>query len=56
MQAAALGRAPWALSFSFGRALQHSVLKLWSANQADVQQAQLMALALARANSQVRAR
>lgn len=27
------GRAPWSLSFSFGRALQASVLKIWSADR-----------------------
>jgi len=46
-----MGRAPWSLSFSYGRALQHSVLKTWAANQAAVADAQAMALALAEANS-----
>lgn len=47
-----MGRVPWSLSFSFGRALQHSVLKLWSADQSQVAEAQALAVALARANSQ----
>ncbi|GLC46522.1 hypothetical protein PLESTF_000956500 [Pleodorina starrii] len=47
-----LGRCPWALSFSFGRALQASVLKLWSSDQTRVAEAQQLALALARANSE----
>jgi fructose-bisphosphate aldolase class I len=37
-----LGRAPWELSFSFGRALQAPVLKAWkgdASNLADAQQA-----------------
>ncbi len=51
LQAQAQGKAPWALSFSFGRALQASVLKLWSADQTQVEAAQNLAVALARANS-----
>ncbi|KAG2500563.1 hypothetical protein HYH03_001334 [Edaphochlamys debaryana] len=46
------GRCPWALSFSFGRALQASVLKLWAADRTRVAEAQAMALALARVNSE----
>mmetsp|Transcript_31136 Transcript_31136/g.69204 ORF Transcript_31136/g.69204 Transcript_31136/m.69204 type:complete len:363 (+) Transcript_31136:59-1147(+) len=42
---------PWSLSFSYGRALQHSVLKLWAADQSKVQEAQAVAVALAAANS-----
>lgn len=41
---------PWALSFSYGRALQASVLKLWSADRSATQPAQQMAAALAAAN------
>jgi fructose-bisphosphate aldolase class I len=40
----AQGRPPWALSFSFGRALQHEALHLWAgadANRAEAQQALL---------------
>lgn len=43
--------APWSLSFSFGRALQHSVLKLWSSDQTKVAEAQKVAAALAQVNS-----
>ncbi|PRW44409.1 fructose-1,6-bisphosphate aldolase [Chlorella sorokiniana] len=47
------GRAPWSLSFSFGRSLQASVLKLWSEDREGNQQAcRNMAAALARANGQ----
>jgi len=45
------GRAPWSLSFSFGRALQASVLNIWAADQSRVPEAQAMAVALARANA-----
>lgn len=51
-EAQAVGRCPWALSFSFGRALQASVLKLWSSDQTRVEEAQQLALALARVNSE----
>ncbi|CAG9467263.1 unnamed protein product [Pedinophyceae sp. YPF-701] len=44
-------RAPWGCSFSFGRALQASVLKIWSADMAATDEAQRMAAALARANA-----
>eukprot|EP00798_Chlamydomonas_sp_ICE-L_P016275 gene16275-22455_t len=43
---------PWALTFSFGRALQHSVLKLWAADKSKVNEARALALAVAQANSQ----
>ncbi|KAI8464893.1 MAG: fructose-bisphosphate aldolase [Monoraphidium minutum] len=50
--AQAEGRAPWALSFSFGRGLQASVLKLWSdAPPSRAAEARAMAAALARANA-----
>ncbi|PNH10678.1 Fructose-bisphosphate aldolase B [Tetrabaena socialis] len=52
LEAQAAGRCPWALSFSFGRALQASVLKLWSADQSRVAEAQALALELARVNSE----
>ncbi|PNW86605.1 hypothetical protein CHLRE_02g093450v5 [Chlamydomonas reinhardtii] len=51
-EAQAVGRCPWVLSFSFGRALQASVLKLWSSDQTRVAEAQQLALALARVNSE----
>lgn len=41
---------PWALSFSFGRALQASVLKAWSGNKANVKAAQDEFLNRAKAN------
>jgi hypothetical protein len=36
---------PWSLSFSYGRALQHSVLKLWAADQTRTADAQVGLLA-----------
>ena len=46
------GNSPWALSFSFGRALQASVLKLWTQEKADIEACREMAAALANANGQ----
>lgn len=47
------GSAPWSLSFSFGRSLQASVLKLWSEDpQGNKAQCREMAASLARANGQ----
>ena len=34
------GAAPWRLSFSFGRALQSSTLKIWNGSPANVEAAQ----------------
>ena len=45
-------KAPWALSFSFGRALQDSVLKSWEGDEANVEEAQALLLELARVNSE----
>jgi len=45
------GAAPWALSFSFGRALQAGVLRIWAADRSRRAEAQAMAAAVARANS-----
>ncbi len=50
-QAQREGRAPWALSFSYGRALQASVLKLWGEDTSRTAEAQAMATALVAANS-----
>jgi fructose-bisphosphate aldolase class I len=50
-QAQQQGRAPWALSFSFGRALQASVLQIWSADAARSAEARAMAAALAAVNA-----
>ncbi len=44
-------RRPWNLSFSYGRALQHSVLKTWKGNAENVQAAQTVFLQLALNNS-----
>lgn len=45
-----LGPKPWALSFSYGRALQHTVLKTWAGQPANVGKAQQALLQRARAN------
>ena len=42
---------PWSLSFSFGRALQHSVLKLWSSDKSKASEAQELASLIAKVNS-----
>lgn len=44
--------APWALSFSFGRALQASVLKAWSGKPENIEVAQKLFYALAKANGE----
>ena len=36
------GKKPWYLSFSYGRALQHSVLKEWHGEDANIERAQTM--------------
>ncbi|KAK9876313.1 hypothetical protein WA026_012612 [Henosepilachna vigintioctopunctata] len=46
------GKKPWALSFSFGRALQASVLKAWVGKDENVAAAQKELLNRAQANSQ----
>lgn len=45
------GRVPWAMSFSFGRALQASVLQSWSASPSNTAEAKRLAAAVAAANS-----
>jgi hypothetical protein len=50
-QAQQQGRAPWALSFSYGRALQASVLKLWAEDRSRAADAQAVAVALVKANA-----
>ncbi|MFT3831050.1 MAG: fructose-bisphosphate aldolase class I [Opitutaceae bacterium] len=52
----AAGPAPWALSFSFGRALQASALAAWKGDDAHVQLGQEALLRHARANSVARRR
>ncbi|KAH7421215.1 hypothetical protein KP509_13G046200 [Ceratopteris richardii] len=44
-------KKPWTLSFSFGRALQASTLKIWSGKKANVAAAQANFLARCKANS-----
>jgi len=42
---------PWSLSFSYGRALQNSILKAWKGKKENVPQAQQAYLERAKANS-----
>ncbi|KAF8572253.1 hypothetical protein P879_01850 [Paragonimus westermani] len=44
------GRKPWALTFSFGRALQASVLEAWKGQAGNIAAAQLELIKLAKAN------
>jgi fructose-bisphosphate aldolase class I len=44
-------KMPWALSFSYGRALQASVLKIWAGKPENIKAAQDMLLLRAKANS-----
>ena len=46
------GHKPWYLSFSYGRALQHSVLKVWKGEDSNTEAAQKMLLFRATANGQ----
>lgn len=45
-------RAPWSLTFSYGRALQMAVLKLWGGDMSKKEEAQKLLTALAKANSE----
>lgn len=45
-------KTPWSLSFSFGRALQHSCIKTWNGQDANIQKAQEVLLARAKANGE----
>lgn len=45
-------RRPWALTFSFGRALQNSSIKAWGGKDEQVEAGQTALLARAKANSQ----
>jgi fructose-bisphosphate aldolase class I len=47
----AAGKAPWQISFSYGRALQDSALKTWHGDPAKVQDAQKVLLHRSHANS-----
>jgi fructose-bisphosphate aldolase, class I len=49
-----LGAAPWALSFSYGRALQAKPLTVWSGRESHVHEAQAALLHRARCNSEAR--
>lgn len=46
------GGAPWSLSFSFGRALQSSVMKAWAGRDEKAAAANGVAVLLAKANSE----
>jgi len=45
------GPRPWSLTFSYGRALQQSVLKAWKGDDENILEAQAVLLARAQANS-----
>lgn len=45
-------KKPWTLSFSYGRALQHSTIKAWAGKPENIKTAQEVLLARALANSQ----
>lgn len=47
-----INRAPWCISFSFGRALQHSAVMAWQGKDENVNKAQTEFLHRARANSE----
>jgi fructose-bisphosphate aldolase class I len=46
------GEKPWALTFSYGRALQATVLKVWGGKQENIAEAQKALLVRAKANSE----
>lgn len=48
----AYGPTPWSLTFSYGRALQSSTLKIWSGQEESWKAAQERLVALAKANSE----
>lgn len=50
----ALGKQPWALSFSYGRALQENTLKAWQGESANVEAAQRAFFHRAKCNSAAR--
>jgi len=52
LNALQLGTRPWALTFSYGRALQKTVIKTWAGKKENVQKAQQALQVRARANSQ----
>ena len=46
------GKKPWALTFSYGRALQQSVLKAWAGKRENAAEAQRQLIIRAKANSE----
>jgi fructose-bisphosphate aldolase class I len=46
------GRKPWALTFSYGRALQASTIKAWAGKEDNVAAAQAVFIKRAKANSE----
>ena len=46
------GKKPWALTFSYGRALQASTIKTWAGKEANVEAAQAVLLKRAKANGE----
>jgi fructose-bisphosphate aldolase class I len=50
----AMGRHPWELSFSYGRALQDPVLKAWKGKAANVPAAKEVFLLRAKMNGEAR--
>ena len=52
LQRACPNGSPWALSFSYGRALQDAVLKAWAGKEANVEEAQALLVDLARVNAE----
>jgi len=51
LNAMPLGHRPWSLTFSYGRALQKTVLKVWSGKKENFDKAQAALLLRAKANS-----
>jgi len=45
-------KRPWALSFSYGRALQHSAIRAWAGKDENIKTAQEVLIARAKANSE----
>ncbi len=50
MRSHQMDRAPWPLSFSYGRALQQPALKAWAGNTENTQAARAAFMERARAN------
>ena len=56
MNALPLGQRPWKLTFSYGRALQHSCIKAWGGKPENVEKAKAVLLARAKANGEAQVR